>query len=144
MHIHGLHWRIHKLTTLREILAHASCGKMNRNRKGVAKVVPVPLDGLGVQWEGSETVRRRILWDGQLLKWMKAELIGVPSYKAAALNIEALQPFFTAWVAMSPRPASPKIPWLKKQARVHYSLHCTLRFLEAVYFPNPFMPLTGR
>ena len=86
-----------------------------KNTKGSKK--PVPLDGLGATWEQSETVRRRILWDGQLLKWLKAELIGVPSYRAASLNHEALLPFFMAWVATSPpSPTSPKIPWLKKQA----------------------------
>ncbi|CAE7373783.1 unnamed protein product, partial [Symbiodinium sp. CCMP2456] len=67
----------------------------------------LPMPHLPKDWEACETVRRRILWDGRLLAWPKAELIGVASYKAASLNGEVLTIFFNAWVAECDAPKSP-------------------------------------
>ena len=83
----------------------------------------LPMPHLPKDWEGNEIVRRRILWDGRLLAWPKAELIGVASYKAASLNEEVLTIFFNAWVAECDAPKSPGVPLMKEQARV---LQCLL------------------
>ncbi|CAE7273652.1 unnamed protein product [Symbiodinium sp. CCMP2592] len=104
-----------------------------RNRKrGQDAPIPVPepprqrelpMPHLPKDWESNEIVRRRILWDGRLLAWPKAELIGVASYKAASLNGEVLTIFFNAWVAECDAPKSPGVPLMKEQAR---ALQCLL------------------
>ncbi|CAE6972003.1 Pkd1l3 [Symbiodinium sp. CCMP2592] len=66
------------------------------------------LEGLASEWEACSASRRRLLLDGYLLKWPKAELTGVPSYASAALNYESLEPLFRLWAANMPLPKSPR------------------------------------
>ncbi|CAE6953667.1 unnamed protein product [Symbiodinium sp. CCMP2592] len=101
----------------------------------------MPLDGfsgLAKKWEKTDSIRRRLCFDGRLLTWLKPEAVGVPSYEAAVLNYDILLPYFEQWVTICSKPRSPRVGPLAAEALLHYLLQLwhLKRVLMEVWAPH--------
>ena len=79
------------------------------------------LAGLAAEWEASGTVRRRVCWDDCLLAWRSPEQVGVPSYDVAAMNYDALRPFFELWSSNNLSPRSPQVSAILPEAPLGFA-----------------------
>ena len=99
---------------LRALLSVVSGPIWSIMARGEAQV----LDGLAALWEEVPAVRRQLLWEGQILVWADPSETGVPSYKNASMNYDALLPFFKKWCSGTQMPKTPKINPIQKEARM--------------------------
>ena len=80
------------------------------------RIPKLQLTTLAERWEAHPDIRRQILWEGKLLKWLSAEAVGVPSYAASSLNFDVLKEFFEVWTAKCQKKRTPSLMVCQAQA----------------------------